>query len=596
MFMKRHALIPWLIFSLVALVYAFPILEKISYWGYSDWDQFTFWNAVPRETILRYHQFPLWNPYANGGNVMLAHPDSPFLSPFYVFVLLFGPVLGLKLEIIIHLIAGLGGMFLLSQYMGMGSRSSYFAAFVYMLSSVYAMHLTEGQMEWLALAFVPWVFLYYLKGIKETRWVLGAIFFLGSILIGGVYVFNLFIVFLSIYAVLKALQLKQLAPIKTLIFILAGTFLLCSIKLFPILEFFSQYPRITHEMSGVDLASLSQMLLSRQQALLDMRLWDTTIKNGELVHGWHEYGAYIGIIPLLLFLWGAVKRFFTDWPFLLAGLIALFIAFGRKFPINLWGVLKSLPVYGSLTVPSRFMFCFIFCVAILSGFGLSCFEQRNLAIHKYWNPAAAKSLTVIVVLVVLFDLWQVNSPIFRHAFGIPPMRVTKSAFFAQRYRGINYYEKKVSRSSQYPIFLSNSGILGAYEVVYIKRGKVRIISDPDYRGEVYLDKSYGKVTMKYFSPNKIIVDVDAKQDDILVVNQNYYRGWRVKKEKKTLHAASYKGLIAASVSRGRQRIIFYYMPFSFLAGFCVTLSFLSVVAVFYRKQLGMSKFSEKLSK
>lgn len=578
--MKRHNLIPWIIFSVVAVVYVFPVLSDISYWGHGDWDQFAFWNAVPRETILRYRQFPLWNPYANGGNVLLAHPDSPFLSPFYIFVLLFGPVLGLKLEIIIHLIIGLGGMFFLSQYMGMGRCSSYLAAFVYMLSSIYALHLTEGQTEWLALAFVPWVFLYYLKSNQEAKNIFVAIFSLGLILTGGVYVFSLFVVFLSIYAVLKALQLKQFTPLKVLIFISAGTFLLCSIKLFPMLEFLNQYPRLIQEKSGVDVATASQMLLSRQQAFLDMRLWDTRVRNGELVHGWHEYGAYVGIIPLLLFLWGAVKRRHTDWPLLSAGLITLFIAVGSKFPIDLWGILKNFPIYSSLTVPSRFMFCFIFSIAIFSGFGLSFFEKTISALNERKNMHWGEALPIIIVFFVLFDLWQVNSPIFKNAFRIPSVKVTRNDHFAQRYRDMNLYEKQLSRSSQYPIFLSNSGIVDAYEIVYVKRGEVRTVLDQDYRGEVYLDKSQGRVLMKYFSPNKLVVDVDAERDDILVVNQNYYRGWKVKKADKVIDAEPFRGLIATPILPGRQKVIFYFIPSGFLLGLLITAGFFLFIISF----------------
>ena len=84
--MKIDSLIPIALFSIVAVFYALPILTNISYWGQMDWDQFTYWNAIPRDTILRYHQVPLWNPYSGGGNVMLALPHSSFLSPLFVLI------------------------------------------------------------------------------------------------------------------------------------------------------------------------------------------------------------------------------------------------------------------------------------------------------------------------------------------------------------------------------------------------------------------------------------------------------------------------------------------------------------------------------
>ena len=100
---------------------------------------------------------------------MLAHPDSPFLSPLYVFVLMLGPVIGLKVQIIVYLFIGLMGMFYLSRYLNLSEKASYLSSFIFMLNSTYALHLSEGHVEWLAMAFVPWAFLYYLKSLKEPK-------------------------------------------------------------------------------------------------------------------------------------------------------------------------------------------------------------------------------------------------------------------------------------------------------------------------------------------------------------------------------------------------------------------------------------------
>ena len=167
--MNKHNTVPAVIFFIASIIYAFPVLENISYWGTADWDLFTFWNAVPRDTILRFHQFPFWNPYVNGGNPMLAHPDSPFLSPLYIFVLLFGPLIGIKIQIFVHLFIGLTGMFYLSRNLNLSPKASYLTSFIFMFNSTYALHLSEGHAEWLAMAFVPWVFLFFIKSFEQFR-------------------------------------------------------------------------------------------------------------------------------------------------------------------------------------------------------------------------------------------------------------------------------------------------------------------------------------------------------------------------------------------------------------------------------------------
>jgi len=62
----------------IAIIYCVPLLINISNLGGLDWDQYMFWREAPRIIMFKYGQFPLWNPFAGGGNVLLAHPQSCF--------------------------------------------------------------------------------------------------------------------------------------------------------------------------------------------------------------------------------------------------------------------------------------------------------------------------------------------------------------------------------------------------------------------------------------------------------------------------------------------------------------------------------------
>ena len=76
---------PYLYFALVvaALLYCLPLFSNLTNYGRNDWDQLSFRYETPRLALFRDHQLPLWNPYVNGGNVLLAHPASPVPSPWY---------------------------------------------------------------------------------------------------------------------------------------------------------------------------------------------------------------------------------------------------------------------------------------------------------------------------------------------------------------------------------------------------------------------------------------------------------------------------------------------------------------------------------
>ena len=95
---------------LASLVYGSQLLSGLDCWGRGDWDQFTFRHATPRVAMLRDGQLPMWNPYVNGGNVLLAHPHFPAFSPWYLPTLVLGAPLGLRVGVLIFVIVGATGM------------------------------------------------------------------------------------------------------------------------------------------------------------------------------------------------------------------------------------------------------------------------------------------------------------------------------------------------------------------------------------------------------------------------------------------------------------------------------------------------------
>ncbi|MFC1698408.1 YfhO family protein [Candidatus Omnitrophota bacterium] len=581
---KKDKLATLIIFLLVGVAWAVPLLKNIENWGSMDWDQFTFWYAVPRESILRYHQFPLWNPYSNGGNVLLAHPHSAFLSPLYIFVLLFGPIIGLKLEIIIHLLIGMFGMFLLSKHLRLAKFATYLPAFVYMLSTIFTLHLTEGHLEWLTMAFIPWLFLFFLKGLKHDKYIYAGIGSLALIIMsGGVYVSSILAIMLFLYSCLSAIQNKSIKPLKIVGIIFIGAFFLSAIKLIPMLEFLRANPRRIASLEATEISLLPTILLSREQGLLYQNTkWTDPKKRVKFrgrgfEYGWHEYGAYVGWLPLVLAIIGLFFYFRTHWPLLLTGLTALWISLGAGVACNLWGLIHQLPIYNSLHVPSRFLLGFLFTLAIFSGLGLSKLETISVKKHQ-------QALIKLLIGVVVLDLLLLNFPLLKQMFTIKPVQIERHAQFQQRYRELNIFSGR-SRSSLYPIFLSNSGIINGYEIAHVKKGEVTTINQSGYKKEAFLLKDNGNVRIDYFSPNKIVVEVDSEGADRLVLNQNYDRGWRVQNHQNRKPVESFNGLIAAVVSPGQQRIIFSYLPFSFIIGSLLTAATIIIGGLLWKKNV-----------
>jgi len=213
----KQKLIALIIFIIISLIFTFPIFQNIKNWGIHDWDQHLMYNAVPKNTILEFKQFPLWNPYYCGGNALLANPQSSFLNPLFIFILIFGEVLGLKLLIFIYLIIGLFGMFLLARYIKISLISSYLSAILFMLSGLYAMHLSVGHTVWMQMALIPYVFLFYLKSIKKIEYIfLSALFMVFIFLGGGIYPLIFIVLILGFYSILITIKTWKTSKTKYL--------------------------------------------------------------------------------------------------------------------------------------------------------------------------------------------------------------------------------------------------------------------------------------------------------------------------------------------------------------------------------------------
>ena len=125
----------------------------------------------------------------------------------------------------------------------------------------------------------------------------------------------------------------------------------------------------------------------------------------------------------------------------------------------------------------------------------------------------------------------------------------------------------VMHSSIAPYLASNSGYLDGYENVTVPRGNVARVGDPNYRGQVYLQNSPSPVKIHRWTMSSIEVEFDAKGPDLLVVNQNYFNGWKVREAGRTTKAIrTLDGLLAVDVGPGHHRLRVYYLPDSFLIG------------------------------
>ncbi len=581
----------------ISVLFLLPTFSHLDYWGIQDWDAFLFRSSVSRDSVIKYGQFPLWNPYSLGGVPHLAHPETNVLALGFFVELLFGVLLGTRINICLHLFIGLAGMYRLATHFKLSRPAALVSAFIFMLSSMYVVFLCTGASSiGYAIAFMPWSLLFFFKADAEWRYVFPAA---GALTLmwfqGGSYNFFLALLFMGIYAgvglVFRQRELKKTMMILSAI--VCGAVLLSAVRFFPAMEFTFQYPRHIKIYSGFSLESLLYGLFGRDQTLASIVSQSRAV--GFLhgfTHDMDENGMYIGILPFILFAIGLVGRFKRHAALAICLLIFLWLGFGnRAEPVSLWALLNEIPPFSFMRTAERFRFVIMICVALFTGIGLQ--SAMDLLSTRFNQAKWANLLAAASIVIILGDLFWVNSPIFKDAFSIPPLDTPYSQSFIQiggfpeygRHGiepGQEDYVLFRSLGALYPAYLSNAGSVYALESVPVPTNAA-ILTSPNYRGEVFLEGTSGNASYELWTPNRLKVRVEAAGEGYVVINQNYYQGWRVKDG---LTAEAVNGLLAVKVTPQVKTVELYYLPLSVVVGALTSIASLLLMLVGYRKYGG----------
>jgi hypothetical protein len=312
-----------------SLFYVWPIVASGGNWGIRDWDQHLFYHAVARDSIAEFGQLPLWNPYYCGGMPLFANPQTRALSPFMSIHLALGAVLGIKWDIWLHYLMGLIGGYLLGRKLGLCRAGAAGTGCLFIFSSAYALHLTEGHSWVLPVALIPWMLFSFLLSLERAGFALltGAIFAI-ALIDGGHYIFPISGLFLATYGLLGIASRRWKTALTAVALTGVATLGFSAIKLLPSMELLRIYPRAGEVVSGFSVEGLYHMTLDPDQRLETVHRYSP---NGDLYSGLlggvAENGMYIGWLGLALALVGLLSRGKRYWRFAICLFLGLWICF-----------------------------------------------------------------------------------------------------------------------------------------------------------------------------------------------------------------------------------------------------------------------------
>jgi len=542
-----------LLIIVASTAYLLPILDSIGNLGRGDWDHFQTMSYIPLLTVFKYGQLPLWNPYLCGGTPLLAYYQASFLDPLIVIDAIFGVAVGLKIKLLFYMIIGILGCYLLGSYLGMNTYSRYLFGMVFMFSGFFAHRVMwEGHLNMMAIIYLPYILLFLLKSFDEPKYiVLCSIFSSLFLIFGNHFILGLLILLLLLLPFLysssriigfiyRREQTLSFAfrPILVMLSVLVLVGLLTAFHSLPLLEYYLWHPNLR--------------MLSLDDSGFDSETLYGALVDPNIAYSWHEINGFVGVLAFFFAIYGIFissgKKQLL--PLVIILLIFVFVSMGGHSPLDIWGFLQNFFPFSSLHIPQRTISFIVFFMSLFCGLGASTVESRDSRLVK---------LALIVIVSMLF----IGNALYLHnAFVVNPGQdQVQPKSFTQIVYGIPW-----GRSSDMLTYARQEvGVLNCYAPGALDP-RASDSKSPDYLGETYLLNNQGSASIIKFTPNLVEVQVNATGEDTLVLNQNYEQNWKV--DGGTVIES--QGLLSTMVSPGVKKIVFYYLPRSFIVGALIT--------------------------
>jgi len=556
------------LFAAGTLFYLPHLVEPLRTYGSLDWRYFHYLFEAGRTSILEHGQFPGWSPWTCGGVPLHAAPQTPFLSPFYLLVLLFGTVLGMKLYVLGHILTGLAGGWYLARTLGYRGAATLFLPIAFVLGTRFTWIIQGGQFTMLTFLFLPWILAFFIRSLRDMRYaVAGAAFFALTIVEGGTYGAPMGAFFLGCYALYRFVEggFAWRAPASLAVILLVGV-LLAAPKLIPMFGFWLDHPRtLPPTDDALGLMDVLKMFFSRRASeyMVD-RATDPHLKYA----WWGEYGAWIGPITVLLALCAFVLRTRRNLGWLLVGLASGTVMLGSLGNLSPWELLRGLPLFDSLRVPSRYSMLLTLAFAIAAS-GLLDELGRRLAARSregkrgfpVWVPLLLCALTAADL--VAFS-WQVLWSIKHRS--VP--EVTRQAEFTKESTARHSYETYV-RMNRGTLSCRNELLMSSKTRLPLKR--LRRMSE-----EAEIHAPLGAAfNLSSWSPNRMDLSFTSPAKAEVVFRTNYDPNW-------TSDAGALKnkaGLLALDLRKGDHEVSIRYSSELLVDGLAVFAAVLAIILI-----------------
>lgn len=366
---------------------------------------YSFWRSFLVESVFKFHQIPLWNPYIFSGMPFVGDSQSgifyPFSLLFYIIPVNLAFGYGFLLDIFLI------GVFTYtySRIIGLTTFSSLVSSLCIMFNGTVILRIYPGHLSILdSIVWFPLLLVFYELTIKRNS-ILYAVFssipltmilFSGHIQPGIYSVISSVIYFYIRYVYESGLNKRLLvAPLISITLALS----LSAIHILPLLEL----AHTSQRTNGLAYNFASDFSLPPKQlvSFILPHFFGSPLNQTYWGRGNFEgLAVYSGIFPLILasiaLLWSKNKYTIIFTILAIFSLLFSFGKYGFVFPFFFDYVLG----FNVFRVPSRFLFVFGFSLSILAGFGSNILFSNLTVIQK-----KIKRLSKLLAVTAFFGIF-----------------------------------------------------------------------------------------------------------------------------------------------------------------------------------------------
>jgi hypothetical protein len=561
-------------FAALALLECWPVVASGDLWGFWDWDVFQTMFEAGRTSVLGHGQLPGWNPWVRGGEALDAHPLQPLASPAFLAVLALGTIPAIKLWVVLRAFAALYGSYLLGRRLGLARLGAVTGAVVFGLASTYALRVGHGHWNLQAAAYLPLLAHATLGAVEPHAWrdrALATMWLAIMFLEGGPYAYAMgMLVVVAMGAALLARSGWRALPMLACVGALSLG--LSAVKLAPVFSAYGGGAR--DKVYGAETGATGDFYRTSFRPTAAGILRQGLVERDQAGHPGKRFmpfyinvGAYVGWLGLACVASGAVFGGAIGRVALLLSLPFIWIVLGSTVPLNLWALLHELPIWRSMTLPSKFSACYLLGFAVAAGAGIDGLERR------FATSSRRRAALAAVVLLLALDLLWVSRPIFAYAFPIEPILVEGGPFhqvpsspFRKEVRLAAERHGRLPTRPGLQLHTLTSDLagvranLGTLDTYTGQRFPVSALPDEgDTLGLEQVRAADGRPPrLVHWSPNELRIDVDPGRGGQLVVNQNFQRGWSASGDGKPLEVGPHEGRLAAELVPGVREVVFRY--------------------------------------